>query len=207
MKKAYTRGLSAPWRHLYELFWPVDAFKTSVLCLLRAAHQYFIVYSEAFHEQDGEAVRDALCRLMQEAALPRGQYPEWVFARGFNPGLRASFRYFLLQMDRLIDLIVASDYAYRVHIDTETKRKVSPVLKPVVQQHCLLLEVLMGYFEKSSWQEVPSREDDLLDLVSMADTTFHQQTKTRLWMQQHQDIRDCLLRLVASLPTQAGTHE
>lgn len=45
--------------------------------------------------------------LEQDLSMSVEGYPEWVYEAGFNPGLRAGFRYFLLKTERVLELLMA----------------------------------------------------------------------------------------------------
>lgn len=192
------RGLRAPWRHIYTLCWPVDAFKSSVLAILKQQQAYLSAVSDTLHEPTLN-LSDAALALMQASVSSGSVYPEWVFSRGFNVNLRASFRFFLLQIDRLTDLLLASD-GMNFALDKETRQVLSLELKPVIQGHLALLEVLIYFFETGLWSSDIAHGDDLAVLQNNLAEHVMWNAGLRLRLQQQKDIRDVMLRLVTALP-------
>lgn len=194
MRKPYTRWLSAPWRHVNVLFWPVEAFKEGVLAVLRCDRVYFSAFSESLHGVPS-SLEAARLQLMKEIALPRGFYPEWVFARGFNANLRASYRYFLLTLDRVNDAILASHDLFQPAVDTDALRHCLPELKSIIRHHLALVDVLIVFFESGAWVDVSSPEGDIVNLERGLEG------RMRSWVRNQADIRDSLLQLIMTLPT------
>lgn len=70
---------------------------------------------EKYHQPDTR-VEVAASRI--ELMLSGGQsaYPEWVYDAGFNPGLRAGFRFFLIRVERMMELLMSLNcIAERIH--------------------------------------------------------------------------------------------
>lgn len=191
MRKPYTRWLSAPWRHISVLFWPVEAFKAGVLAVLRADHAYYTAFSESLH-QPSPNLSAACHRVLQEIALPRGLYPEWVFAPGFNVRLSAGYRYFLLKLDRLNDLLLASHELFLHHLPAEGLEACLPDVKLIINHHLALLDVLIYFFETGGFVDVTPHED-----VKHGSPW---QMNHLMWLRDQADIRDNLLELIMTLP-------
>lgn len=197
MRKPYTRWLSAPWRHMNVLFWPVEAFKEGVLAVLRCERAYFSALSESLHGASSP-LEAARLNLIKEIALKRGLYPEWVFAHGFNANLRASYRYFLLTMDRVHDAILASHELLSHQIEPGALSDFLPELKSIIRHHLALVEVLIVFFETGTWIDVSSPEGDIVNLEQrLQGQPWH----WLLWVRNQADIRDSLLQLIMTLPT------
>jgi hypothetical protein len=197
MRKPYTRWLSAPWRHMNVLFWPVDAFKEGVLAVLRCNRTYFSALSESLHDAS-PPLEEARLNLMKEIALPRGLYPEWVFARGFNADLRASYRYFLLTLDRVHDAIFASHEVLMRQIEPDTLSHFLPELQSIIRHHLALVEVLIVFFETGTWVDLSSADGDIPSLEQRLQASH---LPLSLWVRDQADIRDSLLQLIMTLPT------
>lgn len=191
MRKPYTRWLSAPWRHVSILFWPVEAFKAGVLAVLRADHAYYTAFSESLHQASPNLAL-ACAHVLNEIALPRGLYPEWVFSPGFNARLSAGYRYFLLKLDRLNDLLLASHELFLHHLTAEGVEVYLPDVKQIINHHLALLDVLIYFFETGEWVDVTSDE------VIKQETPW--QMNYLMWLRDQADIRDNLLELIMTLP-------
>ncbi|HEU5281631.1 MAG TPA: hypothetical protein VFU82_06610 [Gammaproteobacteria bacterium] len=197
MRKPYTRWLSAPWRHMNVLFWPVEAFKEGVLTVLRCERAYFSALSESLHGASSP-LEEVRLNLMKEIALARGLYPEWVFARGFNVDLRASYRYFLLTLDRVHDAIFAAHEVLMQQVEPEILSHFLPELQLIIRHHLALVEVLIVFFETGAWVDLSSTNGDISSLEQRLQASH---PHLLLWVRDQADIRDSLLQLIMTLPT------
>lgn len=94
---------------------------------------------------------------LAKAFLPQtSHYPEWAYEVGFNPGLRAGVRSFLLNTEWLAELYICVDYLFVSQgerfasvWDKGGHGLVLP-LQSVVRNNNKLLSVLIGHFEKNA---------------------------------------------------------
>lgn len=84
-------------------------------------------------------IEDVLCS-------PRNEYPEWVFETGFNRNLRSSFRYVLVQLDRVTEAFFSLDYHVRQEMDPELLAELAPHLAQVLSRNNELLKVIRAFF-------------------------------------------------------------
>ncbi len=76
----------------------------------------------------------------------RNEYPEWVFETGFNRNLRSSFRYVLVQLERVTDAFFSLDYHARQKVDEELFAEVAPHLAVVLNKNVALLNIIRAFF-------------------------------------------------------------
>lgn len=137
-----------------------------------------------------------------------GAYPSWVYEVGFNPGLRSGWRYFLVNLERMVDSYFALDFLVKRELDLST------LMEPIVvvmKRNEELLKILICYVETRKIQQpnadfisdLSELEDalkqvipgsvELLDLlpsyVAVASVVRHLR-----------DIRGLLLQLIKALP-------
>ncbi len=80
------------------------------------------------------------------ASANSNDYPEWVFETGFNRNLRASFRYVLVQIDRITEAFFSLDYHARQPIAPEFLEEVAPHLAIIVGKNRELLHIMHSFF-------------------------------------------------------------
>ena len=110
-------------------------FSGSLQPLLMEMSLYLRAYSEFDPSRWREEKDKQLSRLIQTQTK---YYPEWVYELGFNPGLRAGFRFFLIHLERVIDMIQAFDY---LSIET-LPSEFHDALKSVVNVNADLVDLL-----------------------------------------------------------------
>ena len=115
-----------------------DAFCKGILPVLQSLANYANAVAKRLNQHDGPfTVND-------------DHYPEWVYEPGFNPGLRSGFRFFLLQIERIIELFTAIDYLLSrqsIHLLLSNDAELSGRLKNAFSTNTELLTLLIRYFE------------------------------------------------------------
>lgn len=144
------------------------------------------------------------------------KYPGWVFEEGFNPQLRAGFRYVVLQIDYLTDAFLSLDYLMRQPVDRSLLSDVAPEIAQVVDKNTQLLIVLRDFFATGRIKHDPKSfindiEDakksvsDVLpgsmDLLDMSEDYMNLSAISKNVM----DTREILLDLLASIPADQQT--
>lgn len=202
MKRWMMGWLRSPRQRWRILTQPVPLFKEGVLAVMRAERDYFhrvgLVLS---HQQSPESLTEAAWALREVLASPRGLYPEWVFDFGFNYGLRAGFRFFLLQLDRLNDLIFASHHGFLHKIENDDWEGMAETLIRVAAGHEALLSVIIEFFETEHWQD--ANMDVVSDVSALRAIVIEGGVPPRrvaAWVREWLDMRECLLQLLMALP-------
>lgn len=73
-------------------------------------------------------------------------YPEWIYGIGFNPGLRAGFRYFLLKLEYLIDIYFSLNNAFTAELDRELRSVTYEAITETLRKNEDLMRLLHSYF-------------------------------------------------------------
>lgn len=111
-----------------------------------------IAYSSALGGkilQSGEAdlaLGKARADIERVLSSSMNEYPEWVFEPGFNRNFRSSFRYVLIQLDRVAEIFFSLDYYVRQPTDPELLAAVAPQMVMVLEKNAELLEVIRSFF-------------------------------------------------------------
>jgi hypothetical protein len=138
------------------------------------------------------------------------QYPEWVYSRGFNRGLRASWRFFLIRLERIVELFLSMAYLATRQIDPILLQDLNGRITDSMQKNQELLEILLSYFEKDESKTTHSNyTDDIKELeqalqrllppnLELLDISPDYVTLTAL-VRNLKDLRTLLLQLVKSL--------
>jgi hypothetical protein len=150
-------------------------------------------------------------QLQQLMQAPYGAYPEWVYEVGFNPALGGGFRFFLIHIERIIELYFAMEYlVHRLNKEALPQELLEAVIKVMHFNHEGML-MLMHYFKHHQWQDTSSDlMSDMFDLqkalanavpahLGLLDISSDYVMLTDL-VRNIKDIRELLLQLIESLP-------
>lgn len=168
------------------------------------------------------ACGEAFSKNLQEKTvkLPRHnlykQFPNWIYEVGFNPGLRAGFRFFLINLERIADLFFSLNYLFSRKIDKAEWQPLSNKLIQVMQKNTELLRVLLNYFNdkktviptidfivdikelEANLQEFAPHNIELLDFSPDYITLI-------AIVKDVKDMRQLLLQLISALPENKPT--
>ena len=142
----------------------------------------------------------------------QGAYPEWVYEVGFNPGLRSGYRFFLINLERIIETFFSMDYLLSQHINIVLLENMSDPLTHAMQKNQELLGILIEYFENKKLKDTQS---DFTSDVAELEKVLHSIVPDNLELldispnyifltalvRDFRDLRGLLLQLVMSLPT------
>lgn len=143
-----------------------------------------------------------------------GAYPEWVYEVGFNRGLRAGFRFFLLSIERIADNLLSVNFLLSRLQDYSLLDSVSSELTNVMLHNQQLLSIIIDYFET---QTLPSHAADFTSDIATLESAVQQMLPPHLEfldmspsyivltaiMRDMRDLRQLLLSLVMALPAEA----
>lgn len=145
-----------------------------------------------------------------EIVTQQGLYPEWAYELGFNPGLRSGFRFFLINLGRLTELLFSMKYL----ITCDMKLKIKDLAAAIVnsmRNNNELLAVLVEYFANNQFKVMEADfTSDMIELentlrkiipgsLELLDISPDYVTLTAL-VRDIKDMRKILLELVAALP-------
>lgn len=192
---------------------PYAEFRQGMLPILQA----LIDYSSAVtmhvlkEEKNTQAMDQAVNRLERVLRSHRNEYPEWVFEAGFNRNLRSSFRYVLIQMERITESFFSLDYHVRQTMEPEMLADFAPHLSLVCTRNAELLQVMRGFFageritlnQENFTSDITDVHNSLrnllpgsLELLDMSPDYVNIAALARDVI----DIRELLLQLLAGLP-------
>lgn len=149
---------------------------------------------------------------LEKALIPtQTLYPEWVYVSGFNPGLRSGFRFFLVHLERVTELLFSLSYWLTQDMDDHLKEKMRSTLCEAISKNIELISILQQAFR----DQVPDLS--LADFVSDVELLDAQAKKVMpnndelldiapdyvilvSIIKDIKDIRQLLLQLIAALP-------
>lgn len=196
---------------------PIKAFKQGLVPLVRLLIDYSQVLTNSFlgHTQETERIKT---KLAIEDALQNqhSAYPEWVYEVGFNPGLRGGFRFFLITLERVIELFFSMDFLTSYKIDIFGKqdqdiRNLADAIHSAMKKNQELLSILLHYFADNELRKTDSDftsditvlENNLRIVVphtiELLDISPDYLTLTA-FVRDIKDMRGLLLQLVMALP-------
>jgi len=197
-----------------QLIWPINLvqeFSEDILPVLQQVADYLetsiLHFSEKEYSQEWFEKKINLEKMLSKKIA----YPEWVFATGFNPGLRGGFRFFLIHLDRIIELLFALTYLLDRFITQHTNQMMRDLIIHSMKVHHEIFNILINYFkhnqlgyfsidydsdiatlDKTIWQILPAR----LEGIDLSEEPL-----TLLALVRNiKDTRRWLLKLLSALP-------
>ncbi|VVC76788.1 hypothetical protein AQUSIP_21150 [Aquicella siphonis] len=116
-----------------------------ILCSIKA---YARALTHCLLDADSDEAQLARQKLDVERALQisHGIYPEWVYEVGFNRGLRSGFRFFLIQLERITEVLFSLEFIVRRGVDGGLVSSFSESVREVMRKNDELIDVLIAYF-------------------------------------------------------------
>ncbi len=105
-------------------------------------------------------------------AETQGLYPEWVYAVGFNPGLRSGFRFFLIQLERMTEILFSLHYVMQQCASVGAEVTFSAEVIPVLDNNILLCHHLIRHFQGEGLPE--QGETDFVSDITLLEHTLQQ---------------------------------
>lgn len=141
-------------------------FKVGFLPVLNALIDYSRTISTVVNDGQLEHTQLHRAKIQLENALQeRNGYPEWVYEFGFNPGLRSGYRYFLINLERVIDLYFAVGYLFRSELLRDDLQGILTELRSVLEKNTQLIQIIVEYF--SSGEYVDLGADFVSDMTAL----------------------------------------
>ncbi len=194
----------------------VDEFRAGVVPILSAltAMSQTLVSCYAV-DQATMNINGARCNV--EKVLEQRAYPTWAYEIGFNPGLRAGFRFFLVHLERLIEgMFALSDLVQQpIHLKDEALRV---AIHESLQCNHELFVLLEHYFAENTY---PVLTHDLTTDIATLENCLQQVVPPQLALldvspdyviltalvRQIKDNRQRLIQLIDTLPRQDVTKQ
>ena len=184
-------------------FW--QEFCNDIVIVLQPITEYLQVLIDNQPEKEEKKYQ------LLEVLSNRRVYPEWIFQSGFNPRLRSGFRFFLVHLDQVIELLLVLDYQLNRRVQNESQPVLEVLVTTSLRLNKELLEVLITFFKNNQikqldadfssdikqlenewWQFLPGK----LELLDLSENFLIQAALVR----NIKDTRGWLLKLVATLP-------
>jgi hypothetical protein len=140
-------------------------FRDSVLAILRAYEAYFVSLMNSIFEKDEVTLE--IKKIEVEYQLQ--QFPNWVYAKGFDVGLKEGHQYFLMKLFHVAEILFAMQNAVRCRYDVEVVEVMRESVMICADKVKTFFNALITVFELKKLKEgVEDFEEQLHDL----DTRF-----------------------------------
>lgn len=194
-------------------------FRAGIVPVFKILKSYSSLLSNEFCNStlDRNKAATKQFELMVSLTANKSQYPEYIYSLGFNPGVRSGLRFFLINLEQIIESFFSMAYlsAFKININKyafdRTINYLDDLLLTAMDNNVLLLDVLINYFEKNSLTNLES--DFTRDLTDLDNAVRNQlPLHVTLWdissdyivmtsfIRNIRDIRLTLMQLIISLP-------
>lgn len=194
-------------------------FRAGIIPVFQALEAYCpllikVLFKSRSHSDKLSAEREELEYTLLDS---KSDYPEWVYNVGFNPGLRAGLRFFLLNLEHITEAFFSMDYLVSLRINTAKysiesgNTSLVDLLIRCMENNQLLIDTLIQYFESNVLENsVEDFTDDIKELE--AELKHELPEHIELWeissdytilasfVRDVRDVRLILLQLITSLP-------
>jgi hypothetical protein len=176
--------------------------------------QSFSAYSQQLSSQLSGVEHAAAAAKTSELSLfwkQQNNYPEWVYEIGFNPGLRSGFRFFLINLDRIAEILLSLGYLIR-QAEPDLLREISVSMSDTMNNNEELLNIMLTYFTNGKLEETSS---DYTSDITALEQALHRNVPDSIELLDIQpgyinvtsivrdvkDLRAILLQLIIALPS------
>src|SRR5579863_575931 len=128
-----------------RLIFPVklaQEFCRGLIPLLQALKNYLDVYADSLFANKNNFLAEKQEQIEKNL---QGIYPEWAYETGFNPGLRAGFRFFLVKLDYIVEIFFAMNYLANGKIDASLLKEMRVSITNSLHKNADLIAILMHY--------------------------------------------------------------
>lgn len=198
---------------------PFAEFSQGLLPLLRSLISFNVEIANLLLDGNGYvAVQLAVNDVLKMQQMRYSLYPEWVYEVGFNPGLRVGYRFFLINLERISEVVSSLGYRMQLLKDNDALLRIASSLRTVVLRNNLLLQQLETYFSLGEFGD--AKEDFTSDMAAL-DVDLQQVLPAQLGLmdiypdnisiamivRDIKDMRQLLLQLVLAATTKQIDHE
>jgi hypothetical protein len=188
-------------------------FKEEVLPVLHLLHDYLEELALFLQRTRATPTQLFEKKMLIETTLTnqQGPYPEWVYEVGFNFGLRAGFRFFLIQLERIIEVAFSMEYFVFSRIDPFLLENLLPLLVTAMRNNQNMITLMIHYFSNYPFQN--SEHHFTEDIVALENALGQMLphtlelidiSKSNLLIvglvRNIRDMRELLLQLIMALP-------
>lgn len=193
-------------------------FRQGLVPLLDALIPYSKALMHSFLHPDAnqKELFEKKMQVEQNLQSQGGQYPEWVYELGFNPGLRSGFRFFLITIERIVELFFSMNYLISRHAESLTSpqpdvKALADAITTAMKKNQELLLILANYLARNVIEKTHSDfTSDIVELenalrrivpnkLELLDISPDNITLTA-FVRDIKDMRGLLLQLVMALP-------
>lgn len=188
-------------------------FSEGIIPLLNAIRGYFQVLSKQVmtNEVNQETLSNAKLNISALFERQEGMYPEWVYDVGFNRGLRSGFRFFLIHLEKVTEIIISINFILKRGLDPSLLQSIAEPLATFMKKNDELFEILITYFQERRLSEIHSNFTSDMDELEEAVKKIIPRNVEALevaphylhlaeWMRDMRDLRGVLLQLAMALP-------
>lgn len=188
-------------------------FRQEIVPMLQTLDEYSRALIENFSYEKGSHLLEQKKQQIKNIITSQSKdYPEWVYEVGFNPGLRAGFRFFLINLETIIELFFSLHYLSQQQIENTIKQELTQVIVIALEKNRELLQVLHHFFTQN--QLADSISDYTSDIKEL-EIKLHSNVPNDLELldispdyifltalvRDIKDMRQLLLQLVMAIPT------
>lgn len=186
-------------------------FSEGIMPTISALSEYSQILTEEKHDKQAMAAK----RLQLENALLY-LYPSWIYETGFNRGLRAGFRYFVINVEKVAEVFFAMDDIISRGIDHALWENLHASIEKAMEKNQELLAILSEHF--TSGIVADTKSDFTSDVVELEaevqrvipDSIEMLVISPRLllmtsFIREMKDLRELLLQLVMAIQGNTGT--
>lgn len=150
-------------------------FKQDLAPLMQLICEYANSLSVSFQETKFSQDYGIKSQIETEISAWCHRYPEWVFNTGFNPGLRIGYRYFLIKVDQIIEVLFSLSYWFAKPIEADSMNQIRDAITKVLKTNLDLLNVISHYInDKPLPTSAANYLDDIQELESASATLLPQ---------------------------------
>jgi|GEM_PF-1322617 hypothetical protein len=126
-----------------------EEFTKGIIPILNALNSYSQVMKDSIQgvgRLDEGIIRKKL-EVENTLQTQHGMYPEWVYETGFNRGVRAGLRFFLVNLERITEVLFSMEYILYQDADPLIFQALSDEIANVMSKNQELLGMLIDYFQ------------------------------------------------------------
>lgn len=196
-----------------QLILPVQFIKEffySASTRLKIVNKYLTTLNNHLVRHSTQNVEIYLPSLMPPDVLQQNIYPEWAYEVGFNPGLRAGFRFFLLNIEYINEILFSIHFILSRELYNLLTADNVALITVTLQNNLALLSTLIQYFKTNALQmiesdftsDIKALEEQLQRILPNLELLDLEPQNIAIAMlaRDVKDLRKILLQLVMALP-------
>jgi uncharacterized membrane protein YccC len=129
---------------------PDKEFREKLIPVIKTFNDYFSKIIDQLLQQDSSKFDNAA---LENALL---KLPDWVYERGFNNALQMGYRFFLVKVEQLSDVLLSMHHLARYQYEKELIAKIRPTLLQYVDNVNQFFTSVMTVLELKTLSEEPS---------------------------------------------------